>query len=145
MLYQHDNGDSYDGDPINSYFETPWYTIDNNYLTNKRLLWMDLTYTRYGNWNLQIDHGIDWSTGEGSHSVDLNPDSQTALWDVSNWDEGTWSGEEVTTETLRGDWGTGHAFNFKFSNNGANQAWLIQGFDLFAQALSPQGRGYQHR
>lgn len=141
-IYQHDTGDSYDGLPIDSYFVTPWYSLDNNYLTNKRLLSMNLTFIRYGNWNLQLDVGINWNNNQRSKNIPLSPLAGTANWDVSEWDESNWVGIERTTKTLY-NFGTGKVFNFTFSNNAANQPWLIEGIDLRTQVLSDTGSDYQ--
>lgn len=142
-LYQHDTGNSYDGDAIDSYFITPWYPIDNNYLTNKMIKWLALTYVRYGNWNLIVDAGIDWRPNQRSRTVQLNPNSTQATWGTAVWGESTWTGNATFTENLYGGWGMGHAFNFKFSNNAADQPWLIQGFDIYSQTLGMHGKTYR--
>lgn len=142
-LYQHDTGDSYDGQAIESFFTTPWYSIDNNYLSNKRILTMNLTFIRYGSWSLNLEVGINWLDSQRSRIIPLSPASANPMiWDITDWDEANWVGIERTTKTLY-DFGMGKVFNFKFTNNGIDQPWLIEGIDCRCQTLSDNGSDYQ--
>lgn len=141
-LWNHDTGTSYNGAAIESYLTTPWLSLDDNYTTNKHILWMNLTYVKYGDWDIDLDIGINFRTSIRNKSVNISPGGATGIWDATAWDNSEFGGTEVDTVKLSGGFGTGHTFNFKFSNNGIDEPYLIQGFDLFSQILTSHGPTY---
>lgn len=118
FVYKQDVGDNDDGDAIESFWQTKDYDLGNSY-KNKTLRKMKVLAKRVGDYNLTLRYNVDFVGGNSNeYNINLNQEPIVA-------------NDRGIPSTVMGKF-----FNFKVSNNNADEYWELYGLSP-SYTLSP--------
>ena len=128
MVHEQLDGDNYNGDAIESYWESKWLAIGG--IRNKKKF-KDLiihfetsgTATITVQWTIMKMDGSEESFTKSSEAVTGD------VWDVAKWDEAIFDAGQSTI-FKKNNLGRGRAIKIKIINNNANERWKVRKIEL---------------
>lgn len=130
FVYKYPSGTNDAGTAIADFYVTKQFIFSEQFPFAKELRLLRVFASQKGNYNLDIETRTDFeSTGD---TTNLSLQGETSVWGTAVFGTDKYGGQNLIIGRVE-LYKEGDFYQFKFSNDNADEAWEVKGFEMFLE------------